>query len=456
MNRTATSILAVATLALAACPKTFYPANPPCEEDADCTVERLGSEFADYACHEFRCIPEINVPEEDAGLPDAGLPEAGPDAAVDAGPPPDAGPVDTGVIADSGPADTGPLPEHLAGGNACQDNVDNDRDGQTDCDDSDCADLLYCADEVCDNYWDDNGNDLVDCDEPSCSNHSACQARVTICDLHESGYFSGCSSCHSDQMNQQGQVTRQADGDYRVDHTSPETLYASLNVRGSQRRTPIVPGNADESLVFAKLNGSQAQLSPACANDDQECLTNRGVRMPRGGVPLSAQALREVEQWINGNDVQRCLEGFPVEDCQDEVDNDGDGRIDCQDRDCASHLLCTEPTTICQIQEAGVFLPCVQCHVTENRGGFRLNTASPRGLYDSLVGVSSQSEIPLVVPGDSLSSYLYLKLSGQQLTIQGGSGDQMPLSSDPISQQHQDMLRSWIDRSEQLDTCLGN
>ena len=466
------ALMVALTTALLACPRQFYPGNPPCETDEDCTAAALGTEFVDYVCvgrielpagsgvyKEDVCVPEYDVPPPpDAGqAQDAAVPvedaAVTPDAAVDAGRA-DTGPADAGVV-DSGPYDAGLPPENLAGGTPCTDTIDNDQDGFVDCDDPDCAPLPYCADEICDNEWDDNANGLTDCDDPACEGSTACLDRVTICDLHEAGYFAQCTNCHQDRFDNQGNRISEASGNFRVDHSSPQQLFDSMNTPGSQNRASFVSGNAEQSMVYAKIAGTQTQLNPPCADGDTDCVSARGGRMPLNLAPLSNQAISEVGRWLNGGDIQRCLQGFPEEQCSDGDDNDGDGRVDCDDRDCRNHVLCAPAQTICDIQREGVFLPCINCHQTQNQGGLRITVTSPQALYDSLVGVNTLAGLPLIQHRDHMSSYLYLKLSGQHLNVQGGSGVQMPSAGDPLPQTHLDMIRSWIDNSDSLDACLN-
>jgi cysteine-rich repeat protein len=62
----------------------------------------------------------------------------------------------------------------------CSDGIDNDGDGLTDCDDSDCAGDPACAPaevEDCSDGIDNDGDGLVDCDDPNCSEDSACRPR---------------------------------------------------------------------------------------------------------------------------------------------------------------------------------------------------------------------------------------------------------------------------------------
>lgn len=127
--------------------------------------------------------PGLDAGEEDAGEDDAGESDAGldageDDAGLDAGEDDaglDAGEVDAGLDAgepdagppDAGPPDAGPLPE------VCDNAIDDDHDGATDCADrADCDDFttatLICAsgapqELACGNGLDDDGDGFVDC-----------------------------------------------------------------------------------------------------------------------------------------------------------------------------------------------------------------------------------------------------------------------------------------------------
>ncbi|HSA59932.1 MAG TPA: thrombospondin type 3 repeat-containing protein, partial [bacterium] len=58
----------------------------------------------------------------------------------------------------------------------CSDGVDNDNDGKIDCEDTDCADdTAHCSGtEDCDDHVDNDGDGKVDCDDSDCSTNPAC------------------------------------------------------------------------------------------------------------------------------------------------------------------------------------------------------------------------------------------------------------------------------------------
>jgi hypothetical protein len=60
---------------------------------------------------------------------------------------------------------------------SCTDNVDNDNDGLTDCQDPACSDNPACP-EICNNQVDDDGNGLVDCNDPECLSSPFCPEKV--------------------------------------------------------------------------------------------------------------------------------------------------------------------------------------------------------------------------------------------------------------------------------------
>jgi len=74
----------------------------------------------------------------------------------------------------------------------CGNEVDDDGDGNTDCDDSECLEDERCSRpaEDCRNGIDDDGNGLTDCGDPACSDDEAC---VVGCGAREVERGGGCS-----------------------------------------------------------------------------------------------------------------------------------------------------------------------------------------------------------------------------------------------------------------------
>ncbi len=56
----------------------------------------------------------------------------------------------------------------------CSDGVDNDGDGLTDCEDTDCSSFSVCKELICDDGVDDEGDGLIDCQDPDCQSTATC------------------------------------------------------------------------------------------------------------------------------------------------------------------------------------------------------------------------------------------------------------------------------------------
>src|SRR6185295_14632665 len=70
----------------------------------------------------------------------------------------------------------------------CNDGVDNDLDGDTDCADSQCIGDPVCP-EICNNSLDDDGDGDIDCDDSGCFSQSYC------CDDDQDGFLDESGTC---------------------------------------------------------------------------------------------------------------------------------------------------------------------------------------------------------------------------------------------------------------------
>ena len=86
---------------------------------------------------------------------------------------------------------------------SCDDDLDDDGDGATDCADEDCAGDPACADvtEICDNNLDDDGDGDIDCADKSCSSTAACLTEDCIAPGDEDG--DGLYNCADDDCTRQ-------------------------------------------------------------------------------------------------------------------------------------------------------------------------------------------------------------------------------------------------------------
>ena len=69
-------------------------------------------------------------------------------------------------------------------GEICDDGIDNDQDGFTDCDDFDCDGDPACAGEICDDGIDNDQDGFTDCDDFDCDGDPACAGEGASPDAH--------------------------------------------------------------------------------------------------------------------------------------------------------------------------------------------------------------------------------------------------------------------------------
>jgi hypothetical protein len=228
----------------------------------------------------------------------------------------------------------------------CDDGIDNDRDGATDCDDPDCATFPACLPPVedCDNGVDDDGDGAVDCRDADCAADPACQPGGENC-------FDGVDN----------------DGDGRADCRDSDCS-AAVSVEGACTNDADLPiaGRLDIQAL-----GRACILGEGCLGDvtcNTLCVQERtgvslGCAACGGGlaacvwttcaadcaVPDSLACAACVEDgcwpdYVACFGLLRC----PFETvCGDRLDDDGDGLVDCADPDCEGQAPCVPAAEIC-------------------------------------------------------------------------------------------------------------
>jgi hypothetical protein len=80
----------------------------------------------------------------------------------------------------------------------CNDEIDNDDDGEADCDDPDCFQSPVCLPETdCQNWLDDDQDGLTDCQDPDCAAVGYCQAE-RLCQDGRDNDADGFTDCEDD------------------------------------------------------------------------------------------------------------------------------------------------------------------------------------------------------------------------------------------------------------------
>ena len=218
----------------------------------------------------------------------------------------------------------------------CDDNVDNDFDGFIDCADQDCAADPVCQIpqvEDCNDGVDNDFDGFIDCADPDCANDSVCgPPPAEVCDDRVDNDGDGAIDCtDSDCTNDP--LCRECTTDFECDNglfcDGPETCIDFTCQPGTD---PCAP---DETC--GEENGGRC-VAPPEPPPAPVC----------GDGFIDAGEECDDANLVNGDG---CSANCTLEDnttpvietnCDDDIDNDNDGAIDCDDSDCVADEECVD------------------------------------------------------------------------------------------------------------------
>jgi len=218
----------------------------------------------------------------------------------------------------------------------CSNGVDEDGDGATDCADAaDCSADAWCVPETdCANGVDDDADGLTDCDDPGCrataqctaTGNDTCAAPFVLPDDPSGTWYGDTSTLAGDYRGTCAGDGREAVFELTV--TSAGELHADLE------------GTGFDSVLYLRSGDCATGTQLAC-NDD----VSRGVLWSSVTATVAAGTYYLfVDGFDAGANGPYVLNVRMVEVCDDAIDNDGDGAVDCADLDCAVDTACY-PTT---------------------------------------------------------------------------------------------------------------
>jgi len=227
----------------------------------------------------------------------------------------------------------------------CDDGLDEDNDGLFDCDDSDCTDNIACFEYICNDAADNDNDGLEDCADPDCADFSDCLAPGDTCqnavvyDLDTATLpISGDSSQFTNQSKRSDCGSTSTAGS----NTAEEVIAWQAKAYGIYTFT-VTPLASDFDPVL--------YISSGCPLSTETCL---GTKDNGGGgsaetLEVTLEPFQTVwiytDGWSTGDEgpfeldvLYEGLEG----DCADGLDNDGDDLFDCEDPDCGGNDFCIE------------------------------------------------------------------------------------------------------------------
>ena len=249
-----------------------------------------------------------------------------------------------GLIDCKDPACLGDPSCFVPGHEICNNGLDDDDDGLVDCKDPDCfADptcIVNPGKEICDNGKDDNGDGLVDCSDPQCKTFPACLSAACTADV-DFGSIASSGAAVTRIMSTAGAVAS----------------YSTCAPPGGVARVGSfsLAAAADVKLDFEQGKGAAHVVAVFRAGVGQPCdVQSNLVYCLAAGQDLTASytfnGLAAGNYWMivqsftgtTGSTTVTLSTGKTTtpEICNNGIDDDGDGAIDCADLDCASAPNC--------------------------------------------------------------------------------------------------------------------
>jgi cysteine-rich repeat protein len=216
-------------------------------------------------------------------------------------------------------------------GEICRNGIDDDNNGLIDCDDPHCFSLNEClSDEDCTNKIDDDNNGLIDCDDSVCINHP------------------GCGSCDPDEtfssIIPQSQVTPQLNSFENIVSTPCGSDTDSYWVSRVIITSPVSITMDSSTLLesnFIVTIFKEEEPNQTCELDFFTCVNLNEGSSPKLYHPLLPPGTyRFYFSNPNNNTINISFSDPVFENCSNNMDDDGNGLVDCEDPVCLSEINC--------------------------------------------------------------------------------------------------------------------
>jgi subtilisin-like proprotein convertase family protein len=221
-------------------------------------------------------------------------------------------------------------PDAATSETVCDDGVDDDADGQIDCADSDCGNVLLCIEAACDNGVDDDGDTHADCADPDCDGVPPCELGTELtCTDGEDNDADGQLDCadvdcdgvegceHGAEASCADHFDNDGDGERDCDDEDCTGDFACIP------ETDCGDGLDNDSDGDTDCEDVECDGDPYC-QPESEC---------GDGIDDDHDTLIDCAD-PDCQGVDGCYAG-PELLCFDGIDNEADGIIDCEDTDCA-------------------------------------------------------------------------------------------------------------------------
>jgi hypothetical protein len=217
----------------------------------------------------------------------------------------------------------------------CADGLDDDEDGAVDCADPDCALATNCYESSCTDGVDNEGDGATDCDDGECFADAACAGLCPNADLGTAtgdGLVSGANKGTGDTFpSSAGCGSGASSGeDAAVSWQAPVTGCYVFDTDDANYDTVL--------RIYDTCGGTEI----AC--DDEGGVGSRSLI--RRDMVAGEQVVVVVDGYASYSDGDYSLDINFVSAactetvCDDGLDDDGDGNVDCADADCTGDAAC--------------------------------------------------------------------------------------------------------------------
>ncbi len=233
----------------------------------------------------------------------------------------------------------------------CADGRDDDVDGYVDCEDDDCARSSVCLprfESNCSNGADDDSDGATDCEDPDCAGIPPCNIVPLACDW-SSGVLPLPESSVEGTLSSSDPSDGPQGWGYYFD------AYQVTIPAGQQVTFETVEGSFDTILHL--MDGTCSQVT---SDDDGGAGLLSRITYTATASQTYTIVVTSYRSGTTGSyvlSISAAVVPSTEIDCGDYVDNDRDGRIDCEDPDCVNADECiVEPPHLC-IEFTEAFLP---------------------------------------------------------------------------------------------------
>lgn len=238
----------------------------------------------------------------------------------------------------NGAVGTSDLNVSLLGAEICDDGIDNDADGAIDCADIDCGGDPVCGTEICDDGIDNDGDAAVDCADLDCIGTPACPSATNDDCVNATPVGEGIFPVDNTISTLDGPI----DADANMG-TDVWYLYTASETGNAIIQTCETLGTLDDSviIVYDGASGCPIAGSPFLGSDDDGCVNPAFSSIVNIPVFAGDTYYVQVGGWngaVGTSDLDISIAAPEI--CDDGLDNDFDGAIDCADTDCVGFPTC--------------------------------------------------------------------------------------------------------------------